>query len=135
VRILDDRTLAMPDWHGNDRIDSLRNVVRDGRASLMFMVPGSTNVVRVNGRAKLTLDEVFRAEFARAGKSPRAVLVFAIDEVYFQCARALIRSELWTSVRADVPSAGRMLAEAAQGDIDGAKYDSEWAARARTTMW
>ncbi|MEI4487987.1 pyridoxamine 5'-phosphate oxidase family protein [Frigidibacter sp. MR17.14] len=137
VRIEDDRLLALPDWRGNDRIDSLRNIVRDGRVSLMFMIPGSTNVIRVNGRARLSADPALCDSFARAGKLPRTVALIAIEAVYFQCARALIRSRLWTAgdESAGLPTAGRMLAALTEGEVGGEDYDRTWPARAAATMW
>jgi uncharacterized protein len=137
VTVLDPRTLALPDWRGNDRIDSLRNIVRDGRVSLMFLIPGSNTAIRVNGTARLTADDTFRAGFTRDGKQPRTVAVIRIAEVYSQCARALIRSALWTSddPSADLPSVGDMLREITEGGIDGAAYDADWPGRAARTMW
>jgi PPOX class probable FMN-dependent enzyme len=137
VRILDPATLALPDWKGNDRIDSLRNIVRDGRVSLMFLIPGSNNALRVNGSARLTADEALCDSFARDGLCPRTVIVIAIAEVYSQCARALIRSGLWTSgdQSSGLPSVGDMLREITLGGIDGAAYDRDWPGRAAATMW
>jgi uncharacterized protein len=137
VAILDDRTLALPDWKGNERIDSLRNTVRDGRVSLMFLIPGSNTAIRVNGTARLTADAALRARFTRDGKEPRTVIVIAIAEVYSQCARALIRSALWTSGNqsAGLPTVGDMLKEITEGGIDGAAYDADWPGRAAKTMW
>jgi PPOX class probable FMN-dependent enzyme len=137
VTVADDETLLMPDWHGNQRIDSLRNIIRDGRVSLYFMVPGSTISVRVNGTARLTADEVLRQRFEREGKHPRTVIVIRVGEVYSQCARALQRSNLWTSgdLSAGLPSVGQMLQEASSGEIDGAAYDAERATRAHLGWW
>ncbi|WP_158966382.1 pyridoxamine 5'-phosphate oxidase family protein [Chachezhania sediminis] len=137
VQVLDDYTLAMPDWRGNNRIDSLRNIVRDGRVSLMFLVPGSTNAMRVNGKAKLTTDEGMRARFEKDGRQPATVIVIAIEEVYPQCARALLRSELWTlgDQSAGLPTVGDMLTEITKGTENGKAYDEAWPARARQTMW
>ena len=136
VAILDDRTLALPDWRGNDRIDSLRNIVCDGRVSLMFLVPGSNNAMRVNGTARLTADDTLRERFARDGKRPRTVIVIAIAEVYSQCARALIRSALWSGDQSQgLPTVGDMLREVTEGAIDGAAYDADWPGRAAKTMW
>jgi uncharacterized protein len=137
VAILDPRTLALPDWKGNERIDSLRNIVRDGRVSLMFMVPGSNNVLRINGMARLTADIEIRQRFARDGALPRTVAVIIVGEVYSQCARALIRSRLWTGgdQSAGLPSVGDMLREITEGAIDGAAYDADWPGRAAKTMW
>jgi PPOX class probable FMN-dependent enzyme len=137
LRILDPATRALPDWKGNDRIDSLRNIVRDGRVSLMFLIPGSNNALRVNGSARLTADEALCDSFARDGLCPRTVIVIAIAEVYSQCARALIRSGLWTNgdQSAGLPSVGDMLREITLGGIDGAAYDRDWPGRAAATMW
>jgi PPOX class probable FMN-dependent enzyme len=137
VTVLDERRLALPDWKGNERIDSLRNIVRDGRVSLMFLVPGSTTAIRVNGTAIVTADDALRGRFARDGALPRTVIVITIAEVYSQCARALIRSALWTSgdQSAGLPSVGDMLREITEGGIDGAAYDAAWPARAAQTMW
>lgn len=134
---LDPGTLALPDWRGNNRIDSLRNIIRDPRVSLAFMVPGSDNVMRVNGRARLTADPVALARFAREGRLPRTVIVVAIEEVYSQCARALIRSRLWRAgdESAGLPSVGEILSEMTQGAVDGAAYDAEWPRRAAASMW
>ena len=137
VVVADDRTLLLPDRRGNDRIDSLRNILRDGQVSLMFMVPGSANVLRVNGHARLTADPGLCARFARDGALPRTVAVITIAEVYFQCARAVIRAGLWSGrdLSGGLPTPGAMLAEAAAGEFDGAAYDAEWPGRAARTMW
>ncbi|MGO4852494.1 MSMEG_1061 family FMN-dependent PPOX-type flavoprotein [Phaeovulum sp. W22_SRMD_FR3] len=137
VQIPDARTLLLPDWKGNDRIDSLRNIVRDPRVSLMFLVAGSNNVMRVNGTARLTADEGVLARFERDGKRPRTVAVVTVAEVYSQCARALMRARIWTdgNQAAGLPSVGDMLREITEGGIDGAAYDAQWPVRAAGTMW
>lgn len=137
VRVADPATLLMPDWRGNNRLDCLRNIVTDGRASLMFFVPGSQNVIRVNGRARLSVSAELCASFVRKDVAPRCVIVFGISEVYAQCARALIRSRLWSSgdESAGLPSMGDILSEITQGDFDGASYDAQWATRAEKSMW
>lgn len=133
---LDSRTLALPDWRGNNRLDSLRNIVSDGRVSLMFMVPGSNTVVRVNGKARLTADADLRAQFDREGRQPTTVVVVEIGEVYMQCARALILAGLWArDDRAGLPTPGEILAEVSSGEEGGASYDEKWPARAARTMW
>lgn len=133
---LDPKTLAMPDWRGNNRLDSLRNIVADGRVSLMFMIPGSNTVVRVNGVARLTADHALRESFARGPHLPATVIVIKVGEVYTQCARAVIRSGLWSGEVTDgLPSVGEILAEASDGDEGGAPYDAAWPARAARTMW
>ena len=137
VTEIDDTTLAMPDWRGNDRIDSLRNIVRDPRVSLMFMVPGSTNVIRINGRGKVSADAEVIARFQRGGALPRSVILIEISEIYFQCARALMRSRLWSAgdQSTDLPTAGDILKTMTDGDVGGDQYDAEWPQRARTTLW
>lgn len=134
---LDPGTLAMPDWRGNNRLDSLRNIVRDPRVSLMFIVPGSNNVVRLNGRARLTADEELRQRFEQQGKHPATVIVIEIAEIYTQCARALMRAGTWTEgdQSADLPTVGQILAEVSNGEEGGERYDAEWGARAAKTMW
>ncbi len=133
---LDARTLAMPDWRGNQRLDSLRNIVQDGRVSLMFMVAGSNTVVRVNGQARLTADDGLRAKFEQKGKHPATVIVIKVGEVYTQCARAVIRAGLWSRDDAyGLPTAGDILAEVSGGEEGGAAYDAEWPGRAARTMW
>ncbi|GJE03122.1 pyridoxamine 5'-phosphate oxidase family protein [Methylobacterium isbiliense] len=139
VRIADPRTLLLPDRRGNNRIDSLRNVVRDPRVGLMFLIPGIGNAMRVNGRAVIEDDPALCDSFAVEGKAPRTVMVIAVAEVYFQCARALIRSGLWQSDRhvdpKTLPTPGLILAEMSRGRVGGEAYDSAWADRARQTMW
>ena len=136
VTELDDQTLALPDWRGNNRLDTLRNIVEDGRISLMFMVPGSNTVMRINGRAKLSANPALRARFERQGKLPATVIVIRIGEIYTQCARATMRAGLWNrDDSADLPTVGQMLAEASNGDEGGAVYDVEWPARAAQTLW
>ncbi len=136
VQKMDDRTLLLPDWRGNNRMDTLRNVVSDGRISLMFFVPGNNNVIRVNGKGQVTLDKAMRERFAFKEKIPRSVIVVTVNEVYSQCARALMRSELWNAAALDgLPTAGDLLAEQTEGEEGGADYDAAWAPRAAKTMW
>lgn len=133
---IDPETLALPDWRGNNRLDTLRNIVTDGRISLMFMVPGSNTIVRVNGFAVLTDDVEMRQRFEQHGKHPATVIVIKIGEIYTQCARAPMRAGLWNrDDSADLPTAGAILAEASSGDEGGADYDDAWLARAKATMW
>jgi PPOX class probable FMN-dependent enzyme len=137
VQVLDDRTLALPDWKGNERIDSLRNIVRDGRVSLLFLIAESNNALRVNGTAIVTADPGLLNSFRRGTATPRSVIVISVAEVYSQCARALIRSALWTAgdQSAGLPTVGDMLREITEGAIDGAAYDQDWPDRAAKTMW
>lgn len=136
VTEIDPQTLAMPDWRGNNRMDSLRNIVTDGRVSLMFMVPGSTTIVRVNGQAKLTADADMCQRFEQAGAHPRTVILIKISEVYTQCARAVMRAELWPDTpKPNLPTAGDILAEMTDGRINGQAYDKAWPDRAKSSMW
>lgn len=136
VRMLDEKTLLMPDWRGNNRMDSLRNIVADGRVSLMFLVPGSNNVVRLNGTAAVSVAPDLIARFDDKGRKPRSVIVVHIGEIYSQCARALMRAGTWTAAdeSAGLPTVGDML-KAMEDGFDGAGYDAAWAARAIKTMW
>ena len=137
VAELDEKTLLMPDWRGNNRLDTLRNIIRDGRISLMFMVAGSTTVVRVNGRAYLDASAEITGRFEVKGANPATVIVIKISEVYTQCARALMRSGLWKDgdQSQGLPSAGDILDEMTRGEIDGSAYDAEWPERAEKNMW
>ena len=139
VRIHDHRTLMLPDRRGNNRIDSLRNIVRDPRAALLFLVPGVGNTLRVNGCAHLSADPDLVASFAIDGKKPRSVIVLAVESVYFQCARAIVRSALWNAKYHrdpnSLPSAGQILAALSEDRVGGPDYDAEWPARAKATLW
>jgi PPOX class probable FMN-dependent enzyme len=139
VRIADEKTVMLPDRHGNNRTDSLKNIIRDGRVALLFLVPGSTTAMRINGRAAISIDPELCASFAIDGKAARSVTVVSVDSVYFQCARAIKRANLWDpgchGLAEGLPTPGQMLARTSRGDIDGAAYDAEWPGRAAKTMW
>ncbi len=139
VRIEDERTLLLPDRRGNNRVDSLRNIVRDPRVGLLFLIPGSGTTLRVNGRAHLSVDPALLASFAVDGAAPRSVIVIGIEEIYFQCARAVIRAGLWDAARqaapGSLPTPGQILATLSDGATGGDTYDREWPARAAKTMW
>ncbi|MDT3687608.1 MAG: pyridoxamine 5'-phosphate oxidase family protein [Pseudorhodoplanes sp.] len=139
VRVQDEKTLILPDRRGNNRIDSLRNIVRDPRVGLLFLIPGAGNTLRVNGRAQLSADADLVSSFAVDGKAPRSVAIVTVDAVYFQCARAIIRSELWNPNRhidpKALPSAGEILAALSENRVGGAEYDRSWSERANKTLW
>lgn len=139
VRVHDEKTLMLPDRRGNNRIDSLRNIIRDPRVALLFMIPGVGNTLRVNGRARLSIAPDLLRSFAVEEKAPRSVTVIEVDAVYFQCARALVRSELWDPEHhvdpKSLPSAGQILAALSNDRVGGANYDREWPGRAAATMW
>ena len=133
---LDPQTLAMPDWRGNNRLDSLRNIVSDGRVSLMFMVPGSTTIVRVNGRAVLTADADLRARFERGGRLPATVIVITLKEIYAQCALAPVRAGLWhRDDSAAVPTMGDILSEMTNGTEGGKSFDAKYANLETDALW
>ena len=138
VRVEDEKTLAIPDWRGNNRIDSLMNIVRDPRVALLFLIPGSNTAIRVNGRAVVSVDASLLDSFEMDGKHPRTVVLVTIDEVYFQCARAIMRADLWNPERfvdpKSLPTPGDLL-QAAKADFDKERYDREWPERAAKTMW
>ena len=136
VKITDPKTILLPDWRGNNRLDSLRNIVRDPRISLLFMVPGCKNVVRVNGKATLSTDPSLLAKFDKSGKAPTCIIIATIDEVYFQCAKALMRSALWASgdESPNVPTAGEFVRERIEG-FDAQAYDAGYADYAKDRMW
>lgn len=139
IKIADRQTLLMPDRMGNNRIDSLRNIIRDPRASLMFLVPGSQTVMRVNGKAGISIDEKLLTSFAVDNKKPRSVVVLTVEAIYFQCARAVMRSGLWDAENfvdpKSLPSVGTMLSAITRGKIDAKTYDAEWPGRAKKSMW
>jgi len=139
VRIQDKRTLVMPDRRGNNRIDSLSNIIRDPRTSFMFMIPGSNTVLRVNGAAQISVDTELLASFTVEGALPRSAIVLSVERVYFQCARALMRSNFWNSDYhidpLDLPTPGKILADISNGATGGKQYDDEWPERAKNTMW
>lgn len=139
VTIADDRTLILPDRRGNNRIDSLRNVVRDPRVALLFLIPGSGTTFRVNGRAVVSAEPALLESLAVDGKPPRTALIVTIEECYFQCARAVVRSGLWKAESQvdpkSLPTAGAMLAAVTGGEVGGQAYDEAWPARAAATLW
>jgi PPOX class probable FMN-dependent enzyme len=139
VRIHDEKTLMMPDRRGNNRVDSLRNIVRDPRVALLFLIPGSGTTLRINGTAHLSDDPELLESFAVTEKAPRTVIVMEVGEIYFQCARAIVRSDLWNpDKRIDprtLPTPGDILAEMSEQRVGGTEYDRAWPERARQTMW
>ncbi len=139
VRVHDERTLMLPDRRGNNRTDSLRNIVRDPRVALLFLIPGSGSILRANGRARITIDPDLLESFVSNGKTPRSVLVVTVETIYFQCAKAIVRSELWNPDKfvepGALPTAGQILAALSEGRVGGEEYDRTWFERAKQTMW
>lgn len=138
VSVADARTLLLPDRRGNNRVDTLRNVIADPRIALLFLVPGVGETLRVNGTAKIDVDPDLLASFAVDGKAPRSVLRVHVERVYFQCQKALARSRLWEPEsrieRSRLPSAGEILA-ALDREVDAAAYDAAYPERMRQTIY
>jgi len=139
VEVADDTTLLLPDRRGNNRIDSLRNIVENPAVGLIFLVPGVHETFRVNGRARISTDPALLARFAVDGKAPKTVLVITVQEAFIQCARALVRSDLWNPARhvrrEDLPSIGTILAAHTGGKVDAAAYDAEAAVTMPKTLY
>lgn len=138
VFVASDTVLHMPDRRGNNRIDSLRNILHNPQVALLFFVPGSNMCVRVNGTARITSDPDLLERYRQEDKAPRSVVIITLQEVYFQCARALMRSGIWQGETAadavDLPTPGDIMQEI-ESAFDGAAYDRDWPARAAKTMW
>ena len=139
VHIEDDRTLLLPDRRGNNRIDSLRNILRDPRMALLFLIPGSGSTIRLNGRAVISAEPALLERFAVHGKPPRSILVITVEQVFFQCARAIVRSELWNPEHhvdpKSLPTPGQILAEMSENRVGGEAYDREGPERAGKSLW
>jgi PPOX class probable FMN-dependent enzyme len=139
VAVHDEKTLLMPERRGNNRIDSLRNIVADPRVALLFLIPGVGETLRVNGRATLTTEPGLLARMAMDGKPPQCVIRIAVDTVFFQCARAIQRSQLWAPVAPDakreVPTPGAILSALTASAFDGESYDKALPARQRATLY
>jgi uncharacterized protein len=139
VHVEDENTLLLPDRRGNNRIDSLRNVLHDPRVALLFLIPGIGETLRVNGRARILADPALLERFAVDGKPPRSVLRIDVEKVFFQCSRAVVRSGLWDAgqnvPRTALPSTGQILSTLSAGAIDGEQYDRELPLRLKTTLY
>lgn len=139
VRLLDTRTLAIPDRPGNNRIDNLRNIVHDGRVSVLFIVPGVGETLRVNGRAVISTEPALLTSFAVGDRLPRTVIVVHIASAYFHCSKAMVRSKIWDSERhverSTLPSPGNMLSNLASKGFDARAYDLELPDRLKTSLY
>ncbi len=139
VRVLDEKTLLIPDRRGNNRIDSLRNLIRDPRVALLFLIPGVSETLRVIGRASISADPALAASFIVNDKTPRTVIVVSVDRVYFQCAKAIVRSKLWDQAtqieRKTLPSSGTILAEITGGKMGGPEHDRGYPERLKATLY
>jgi PPOX class probable FMN-dependent enzyme len=139
VRVHDERTLLIPDRQGNNRIDTLRNILVDPRVALLFLIPGCGETIRVNGRASISVDPALAQTFVMNGKTPRAVIVVTVDRIYFQCAKAIVRSKLWDASRhvdrKSLPSAGTILADLTGGKLGGEAHDRAAPERLKATLY
>ncbi len=139
VRVEHERAVLIPDRRGNNRLDSLRNLVRDPRVALLFLIPGVGETLRINGRAELDTDETLCASFEMNGKIPKCVIRVNVERVYFQCQKALARSRLWDAdaqvPRTELPSTGSMLQTLSNDDIDGEAYDRDYPGRLQSTIY
>jgi PPOX class probable FMN-dependent enzyme len=139
VRVADAKTLMIPDRRGNNRIDSLRNIVRDPRVSLLFLIPGIGETFRVIGRAAISTDPALCESFIFADKTPRSVIVVKVDSVYFQCSKAIVRSKLWDPAsivdRKSLPSNGTILAALTKGEHGGEEFDRMYPERIKATIY
>ncbi|HXA27038.1 MAG TPA: pyridoxamine 5'-phosphate oxidase family protein [Acetobacteraceae bacterium] len=139
VVVEDEKTLLIPDRRGNNRTDSLGNLIADPRIALLFLIPGVAETLRVNGRAEISVDPDLLARFPAQGKLPRSVIVVHVERVYFQCPKALVRSDLWNSAkhieRRSLPSSGTILADITRGRVGGAEYDAAYPERLKATIY
>ena len=139
VRVHDEKTLLIPDRRGNNRIDTLRNIIHDPRVALLFLIPGCGETIRVNGRATISTDPALTQSFVIDGKAPRTVIVVAVDRIYYQCAKAIVRSKLWDASRhverKSLPSAGTILADLTQGRMGGPEHDRTAPERLKATLY
>jgi len=139
VRVVDDKTIVVPDRRGNNRIDSMRNLISDPRVALLFLIPGVSETLRIMGRATISTDPELCASFTMQGKAPRSVLVIAVDQVFFQCAKAIVRSKLWDPAiqveRSSLPTAGTILAEISGGKVGGEEHDRIAPERMKATIY
>src|SRR5580704_10857423 len=139
VRVADEKTLLIPDRRGNNRIDSLRNLLHDPRISLLFLIPGCGETIRINGTAAISTDPELCRSFAMNDKVPRCVLVVTVERVYYQCPKAIVRSKLWdpaTQVdRKTLPTPGTILAGITKGAMGGPEHDRTAPERLKATIY
>ncbi len=139
VRVVNPKTLMLPDRKGNNRLDSLRNIVRQRRVALLFLIPGIGETMRVNGVADVVVNEALNRSFEMQGKWPRSVIVISVERVYFQCQKAIARSRLWDPAarvdRGELPSTGDMLQALSTIPFDGADYDANYPEHLKKTIY
>ena len=139
VRVQDEKTLLIPDRRGNNRIDTLRNILVDPRVALLFLIPGCNETIRVTGRASISIDPALTQTFLVEGKAPRSVIVVAVEQVFYQCAKAIVRSKLWDASRhvdrKTLPTPGVILADLTQGKLGGPEHDRGAPERLKATIY
>jgi len=139
VRVADEKTLLVPDRRGNNRIDTLRNILQDPRVALLFLIPGCGETIRVNGRAQISTDPALLGSFLVDDKTPRTVIVVSVDRIFYQCAKAIVRSKLWDPAtkidRKTLPTSGTILAGISGGKIGGPEHDRAYPERLKATIY
>jgi uncharacterized protein len=139
VRVHDKKTLLIPDRRGNNRIDSLRNILSDPRVALLFIIPGCGETIRVNGRATISTDPALTQSFVVEGKTPQTIIVVSVDSAYYQCPKAIVRSKIWDPTtwidRKSLPTSGKILAEITKGRTDADRHDREYPERMKLTIY
>jgi PPOX class probable FMN-dependent enzyme len=139
VRVHDEKTLLVPDRRGNNRIDTLRNLLNDPRVALLFLIPGCGETIRVNGKAVISADPALAQTFVVNGKAPTTVIIVAVDRVYYQCSKAIVRSKLWDPTqhveRKSLPSAGTILDALTDGKLGGEAHDLNAPERIKATLY
>jgi len=139
VRVQDEKTLLVPDRRGNNRIDTLRNILADPRVALLFLIPGCGETIRITGRAAISTDPALTQSFLVESKAPRSVLIVTVESVFYQCAKAIVRSKLWDASRhierKSLPSAGTILADLTGGELGGPEHDRTAPERLKATIY
>lgn len=139
VRVVDEKTVLIPDRRGNNRLDTLKNIVRDGRIALLFLIPGVGETMRINGKAALSADPELCASFSVNGKSPATVIVVTVESIYVQCSKALVRSKLWDpstqAARTDLPSMGDMIKVLADDSFDSEAFEATYPQILKETLY
>ena len=137
VQALDDHHVMLPDRKGNNRLDGLRDILEDNRVSLLFLIPGVNETLRLHGTATISTDPVLRAQSVAQGKEPATVLIIKIREIFVQCPKSLMRSALWGGQArpAEAPSLGQLISAHKKGAVDAAAYDLAAPARMKANLY
>ena len=139
VHVADRKTVLIPDRRGNNRLDTLKNIVRDGRIALLFLIPGVGETMRINGRASLSADPELCSPFTVKGKTPATVIVVTVESIYVQCSKALVRSKLWDAdakvTRTELPSMGDMIKMLADESFDSEAFEANYPELLKETLY